>query len=462
MQFERTSQDGLTVSFSVTIVSKDLQSKKKDYILSRAKKVRLDGFRPGKVPQNILEQHLGGDALNHALRTSVDEAIKKVAAENNLRYVNDPQIDLKDFEEGKDVVFSLSFETLPDIVIKDFKTLPPLETLDVTIDPKEVQESLEGLHKQHQSFKPEEGRVAQKGDRVACILSLRMNGKPVKKYEKLPLTIAVGENNLPFSEVEEKVIGMKAGDDKEFETVASDDLGDKVLAGKKISARVSVKDVLAPQTFELDDVFAKEFGEDSLDALKGKLQERLKAEYAQIARLYTKRQLLDALEKEYTFDLPKSMVASEFETIWGHLQREIEDAKAKGETIDNEGKTDEDVRAEYERIANRRVQLGLLISHIAGQQKIQLSQEDLRQAIFQEAMRYPGQERRVMDYYRSHPKMIDRLAAPILEDKVVDYVLSQMTVSSIKISTKDFKEKVRGIVPTSFDDEVNDDRETAA
>lgn len=462
MQFQRTSQDGLMISFSVTIASKDLQVKKNDYIASRARKVRLDGFRPGKVPQNILEQHLGGDALNHALRTSVDEAIKKVATDNNLRYVNEPHIDLKEFEEGKDVVFSLSFETLPIIEIKDFKSLPTLETLDVDIDPKEVQESLEGLHKQHQSFKPEEGRSAQKGDRVACTLSLRMNGKPVKKYEKLSLTIAVGENNLPFSDVEEKVLNMKSGESKEFDSVISKDFGDKILAGKTVSVRVSVKDVLAPQSFQLDDAFAKEFGEESLDALKNKLQERLKAEYAQVARLYTKRHLLDALEKEYTFDLPKSMVTSEFETIWSQLQREIELAKEKGETIDNEGKSDDDVRAEYERIASRRVQLGLLISHIAGQQKIQLSQEELRQAIFQEAMRYPGQERRVMEYYRTHPKMIDRLAAPIMEDKVVDYILSQMTVSSVKISTKDFKEKVRGVVPTSFDDAVHDDQETAA
>ena len=463
MQVQRTSQDGLTVSFSVTISSDDLQNKKNEYIASRARKVRLDGFRPGKVPQHILEQHLGGDALNHALRTSVDEAIKKTASENNLRYVNEPHVDFKELEDGKDVIFSLSFETLPEIALKDFKSLASLEKFEVELDAKEIQESLEGLHKQHQSFKPEEGRVAQKGDRVSATLSVRLHGKPVKKYEKLALTLAVGENNLPFSNVEVQSEGMKAGDVKECDSVVSSDFGDKALSGKAVSVRIHVKEVLTLQAFQLDDVFAKEFGEESFDALKVKVSDRLKAEYDQIARLYTKRHLLDALEKEYTFDLPKSMVNAEFETIWGHLQREIEEAKANGDTIDNEGKTDEEVRAEYERIAKRRVQLGLLISHIAGEQKIQLSQEDLRQAIFQEAMRYPGQERRVMEYYRTHPKMIDRLAAPLLEDKVVDYILSQMTVSNVKISTQDFKEKVRGVVPTSFDDDdAQDNQETAA
>ncbi len=456
MQVQLLSSDGLMREFRVVIPASDLNEKKTGYINSRAHKVKVDGFRPGKVPAYILEQRLGGDALNHALRASIDESIKAAAKGHNLQYINEPKVDFDEFEEGRDLTFKITFDVMPKIETKDFSVIS-LEKLVADVGEKEIEKSLHDLHKNHKAFQSEEGRTVQIGDRVSCGVSLTLSGKKVKDYQKVSVTLDVGANAFMLSGIDNQIVGMKAGDQKTFLSTVSPDFSDKEIAGREVEATLVVKQAFAPKTFELDDAFAKEFGQESFDALKSHLKENLRNNYNSIGRLYMKRHLLDELEKAYDFDLPESMVKTEFENIWQHLQNEISGAKARGDKIDDEDKSEEQLRTEYEKIAQRRVRLGLVISHIAKEEKIQLTQDELRNAIYREAMRYRGQERKVMEYYRNNPQMIDRIAAPLLEDKVVDFISTKAQTKEVKVDVEGLKKKVKGIVPTMFDDEAEEE-----
>ncbi|MBX9976849.1 MAG: trigger factor, partial [Alphaproteobacteria bacterium] len=332
MHVQLLSSDGLTREFKVVIPANDLNAKKKDYIKSRAHKVKIDGFRPGKVPAHLLEQRLGGDAFNHALRTSIDQSIKTTAKDHNLQYINEPKVDFEEFDEGKDLAFTLTFEVMPEIETKDFSGIK-LDKLVVDVADTEVEKSLKDLHENHTAFKPEEGRAAKKGDRVSCDISLTQGGKKLAGYQNLSATVDVGAKTFILSDMDDQVLGAKEGETKTFSSTVADNFGDKKLAGKSVDVTLIVKSVLAPKAFKIDDEFAKEFGKDTLDALKKDMKEGLERNYTGIARLYLKRHLLDELEKMYDFPLPESMVKSEFDAIWKHLQNEMEKAKAAGENI---------------------------------------------------------------------------------------------------------------------------------
>lgn len=451
MDIKLTSQEGLSRNFKVVVPASDIKTKKETYIKNQAGRVKVDGFRPGKAPMSVLEQRLGGDALNHALRNSIDAAIKSAVKDHNLRYIGEPKVEFDEFNEGSDLSFSLGFEIMPDVEVKDFSKLE-LENLVVDLSDKEVDESIKDLHKKHKSFQPSEGK-AKKGSRVSVEITLSQDGKNLSKYNKVNATVDLDSKSFMLSGFDTELAGTKAGDEKTFESTVAENFADKELAGKKVQAHVVVKQVLEPKEHKIDDAFAKEFGHDSLDVLKNKMRENLEKNYASIARLYMKRHLLDALDKMYDFDLPKSMVEGEFNNIWQHLQNEIAQAKANGEYDEKDAKPEAELKAEYEAIAKRRVKLGLVISEVARVEKINLSQEELRNAIYREAMRYPGQERQVMDYFRSHPQAIDRIAAPILEDKVVDQIATKVKTKEIKVDVPSLKKKVRGVVPTLFDEE---------
>lgn len=458
MNINLTSSEGLIKVFDVTISSDDIQSKKNNYIKARASKIKIDGFRPGKAPVAMIEARLGGDALNHALKKSVDAALDKIIQDHSFRANGQPDLKLGEFEEGKDLTFTVTYECMPEIQVASIGHIE-LEKIIVDVSEKDVDESLDRLHKEYKGYKVESDRAVQKDDKVKGRLSLiGQDGKPVSGYQKIDVDFVVGTGDFAIPQTEKEVIGKKAGEHLSFTAKTSDNLSDQKVSGKEFTIEFDVVEVLAPVKHKKDDAFAKEFNKETLADLRDALKERVANEFNSVARLYSKRRLLDALEKEYSFDLPPSMVKNEFDNIWGHLQREMDAAKARGDEIDHEGKTDDEIRAEYESIARRRVKLGLLVSHIAQKEKILLNQEEIREAIFKEAMRYPNQMMEVMEFYRKNPRMIDRIAAPMMEDKVVDFLLTQVVLKDVTLGINALKEKVKGVIPTAFDeDDVNEE-----
>lgn len=452
MDIKISGEESLQKTFQVIVPSSDIATKKMGFIKSRAHKVKIDGFRPGKAPMPILEQRLGEDALNHVLRTSIDTAVKSCVKDHDLRYIGEPKVDFGDFSEGKDLSFSVQFELLPNVEVKDYSGLS-LEKIVVDVQDKDVTEALNRLHKDHKSFEENESdKPAKKGDRVAIECTLSENGAPLANYPAFEANVELGEEFM-LSDLDKVLIGAKVGDVKETETTVSKKLQDANLAGKAFHVSIKVKKINAPIVHKIDDTFAKEFGQESLETLKKTLKENLARNYESIARLYMKRHLLDALEGMYSFELPKSMVNNEFNTIWNHLQAEINTAKQSGEYDESETKPEEELKSDYEKIAARRVKLGLVISEVARAEKIQLSQDELRNALYREAMKYQGQERQVMEYFRNHPENIERIAAPILEDKVVDHIATKVKMNEVKVDVTGLKKKVKGVVPTMFDHE---------
>ncbi len=452
MEIKLTSNKGLTKVFDVVVTSQDILSKKAAYIKARASKVKVDGFRPGKAPAHVLEQRLGDEALNSVLRTSIDTAIKTSAKDHELRYIGEPKVDFEDFSEGKDLSFKITFEVMPNIEVKPFDKIE-LEKLLVEVSDKEVDDSIKDLHKNHKSFKPEDNAKAEKGCRIQIDLTLLDAGKKVPNYTNVETTVDLGDESFMLSGFDKALTGATESEEKTFRSEIASNFHDKALAGKSLDAVVKVKKVLKPVTHKIDDAFAKEFGHDSLDALKQTMRDNLTRNYESIARLYMKRHMLDKLETEYDFDLPESMVNNEFNNIWQHLQNEIAAAKASGEFDEKDAKPEEELKAEYTSIAKRRVKLGLVISEVAKKEKIQLSQDELRNAIYREAMKYTGQERQAMEYFRNNPQAIDAVAAPILEDKVVDHIATKVKTKETKVDVPTLKKKVKGVVPTLFDDE---------
>lgn len=452
MDIKLSGEESLKKTFQVVVPSSDISTTKMGFIKSRAHKIKVDGFRPGKAPMPILEQRLGEEALNHVLRNSIDIAVKSCVKDHDLRYIGQPKVDFGDFSEGKDLSFSVEFELLPHVEVKDYSGFN-LEKISVDLQEKDIEEALNRLHKDHKSFDQNESiQPAQKGDRVNIECTLFENGTPLTNYSKFTVNVILGEDFM-LEGIDKVLVGAKNGETKETDTTVSKKLQDPAIAGKTLQAFLMVKEIHSPVAHKIDDAFAKEFGQESLEAFKNTLKENLSNNYAHISRLYMKRHLLDALAGMYDFDLPKSMVENEFNAIWGHLQAEINTAKEKGEYDETDAKPEAELKEEYEKIAQRRVKLGLVISEVARAEKIQISQDELRNALHKEAMKYQGQERQVMEYFRSHPEQIERIAAPLLEDKVVDHISTKAKINEVKVDVDGLKKKVKGVVPTMFDQE---------
>lgn len=453
MHIELLSSSGLIKEFKVVVPSDTINTHKNDYIKARAHKVKVDGFRPGKVPLAILEQRLGGDALNHALRTMLDEAIKTTVKDNNLQYINDPNADFEEFREGKDLCFKLTFETLPEFEIKDFSSIS-LEKLTVSIPDTEIQKALDNLFEKHHVIfeKTKENRGVKSGDRVDCLISVKLNGKKVAGHQDQKVEVIIGSSDSFFvPNIEEILLSMKEGQEETFTATVRENYSDKAIAGKNVEVIVHIDAILEPKTLEKNDEFAEQFGKNTLEELKEAVKKDLENNYNTIAHLYLKRHLLDALDSAYIFDLPESMVEGEFNVIWKHLQDELIEAKEQGEEDEVAGKSEEELREEYKKIAERRVRLGLIISKVAKENKIQLTSDEISDAVFKEAIRHRSQVEKVLQYYRNHPAAVDRLVAPLLEEKTVDFIAAQTNLTENVVDIDTLREKTKNIMPVLFD-----------
>ena len=328
-----------------------------------------------------------------------------------------------------DLDYEMSFEVIPEIGITDLSKLE-LERLVVEVAPEAVDEVIEDLKKRSTTYEPEEGRVAANGDRVTVDFVGKIDGVPFEGGEDKDMAVIVGQGNF-IPGFEEGLVGTKAGDEKVVKATFPESYQVDTLAGKEAEFDVKVTEVAAPKLPEVNDDFAKTLGAENIDNLKELITKQLEQEYAQGARMKIKRELLDALEKAHDFELPASLVESEFDSIWKQLGDEM---MRSGKSFEDEGKTEESAREEYQKLAERRVRLGLVIGEIGDKNKIQVTQDELRRALVEQARRYPGQEKFVYEYYEKTPGALAQLRAPIFEDKVVDYVLDQAKPAEKKVS----------------------------
>lgn len=461
MQVAKTLSENLRHQFKITASAAELEKTYSDHLNKLGGKVKIPGFRPGKTPVSILEQKYGSQAWEDSGNDILRAALNQIYKENNFRNAIEPAIQMISFEKGKNFECQITFEVLPDIQIKSFKDIS-LDVLDVTIDDKDVEQRLQKMCQEHIRYQnPQDGRSARKGDLVSVKWSgVLEDGKGIELPETYQILLGPEKEDSPFAPVVKALYGKKPGD--KFEENVQFSKQEKVtdLAGKKATVKVEIQKVEEPVTFKLDDNFAKEFNLNTLDDLRQSVRGAIENESRKVAHLYTKRNLLDALDDQYNFDLPPTMVENEFKAIWAQLQRELAEARASGDLDEeDEKKSEEELKADYEIIAKRRVRLGLLISHLAEINKLKLTDEEVRMAVFQEAMRYPNQKDAVIKYYLNNNQALRNLVAPLLEDKVVDYILANSNVKERKVDFSTLKKVVKGVIPTPYDEEFEDAQE---
>ncbi|MDD3029913.1 MAG: trigger factor [Alphaproteobacteria bacterium] len=423
-------EEGLKHEFSITISQSSLEDAKGNRLAEIAKTVKLQGFRPGKVPLPVVAQRFGSEAYAEALEKSVSKTIDDLLTERKLRPATQPKVEFKSSDEGKDVSFTIAFDSLPDIKLIDFGTLA-LERPIAAVEDAKIEETLVTLTKRmRQPEKVEEKRGAEMGDVVIVDFDGSVDGekRPGMKGEDHPLEL--GSKSF-IDTFEDQLVGTKVGEEKSIKVTFPKDYHASDLAGKEAVFEVSVKEIRQHKPVVLDEALAKELGFPNLEGLRSRIAKDIQADYDRISRTVIKRALMDKLAEAYSFDIPQTLSDAEFESIW----HQLEHAKEHNELSDEDKNKDEDtLRKEYRAIADRRIRLGLVLAEVSAQNNIQVTADELRSALMAEARRYPGQEKAVFDYYTKTQGAIERLRAPLLEEKVVDFILDKASVTDKKLS----------------------------
>jgi trigger factor len=446
MQVTETVNEGLKRSLRVVVDAAELERDFSSRLGQLSGQVRLKGFRPGKVPVNHLRRIYGKSVMAEVLQKKVDDSSKMALAERQLKPAYSPEIDLPQDQgeierlmEGKgDLAFTMTFEIVPSIEVKDFTALE-LERLTVDVSDDLVNEALGRIAAQNLEFeqRPEDA-PAEKGDRLVLSFVGRMDGEAFEggSAEDVPLVLGSGQFLPGF---EDQLIGVKSGENRLVKTEFPADYSVAKLAGRTAEFEVQVKSVSAPKQAEVDDALALRLGLESLDALKENVRARLAGELAQMSAMKLKRDLLDQLDAQYNFELPQRLVDAEFDQIWSALQREMQQSSR---SFADENTTEEEARKEYQAIANRRVRLGLLLGTIGERAGVTISDEEMQRALIDRARQFPGQERKVIDFYRKSPNALIELRGPVFEQKVVDFILSQAKMTNKKVARDELAKAV--------------------
>jgi trigger factor len=433
MQITETTSDGLKHEFKVTVGADDIAKRVETRLNELGRQVRLPGFRPGKVPLTVLRQRYGTSVMGEVLERAVNDSSNEAMREHKLRPALQPKIEIVSFNEGKDLEYKLAVEVLPDVVPMNFTELS-LERLRPEVPDAEVDQALERIAKQQRKNAPVD-RLAQSGDIVVIDFTGTIDGTEFPGGSAKGQRLELGASQF-IPGFEDQLIGAKAGDSRSVNVTFPADYGASDLAGKAASFAVEVKEVREVAAQPVDESLAEAVGMENLAALRDAVRQQIERDYAGIARQRLKRQLLDHLSERHDFPVPQGMVDLELDVIWKQFEAERERLKQQGGTPDGEGKSDEEIKTEYRPIAERRVRLGLLLSEVGRNNNIQVTQEELNRALAEEARRFPGHERQVIEYYRNQAGALDNLRAPIFENKVIDFIveMAKVTERSVPIA----------------------------
>ena len=423
----------LSQTLKITIPAKDFADKMTARLEEIRREAKLPGFRPGQAPINMIRQKYENAVKGEVLDRAINDAVVAELEAKNLRPAMRPAVKMDRMEEGKDITLTVEFEALPDIKTKPFDKIK-VERMKAMAGDAEIKDALDKLTEGRKTSEPlKEDRPTQKGDVLVIDFVGTMDGKEFKGGSGKDAYLELGSNTF-IPGFEDQLTGHKVGETVDVNVTFPDNYHAKELAGKKAKFETKIKELRAWKKPEIDDEFAKFFGAKDLAGLKEMIKGELNKEYDRVARMHAKRALLDALNEEYDFDVPEGMVKSEFDSIWA----QFEQAQKNNQLDEEEQKKSEDtLKKEYQKIAERRVRLGLLLAKIADENKVKVEREDLSKAIIEEAHRYPGQEQRVFEYYTKNPEAMEMLRAPVFEEKIVDFLLGKVAVTDKPTPVKD-------------------------
>lgn len=444
MQVTETQNAGLKREFKVVIGQAELDQELNAKLADMSKRANIKGFRPGKVPVAHLKRVYGRSAMAEVLQDAVDARSKRLLEEKNLKPAYQPEVKLPTDEaeiaavmDGKqDLAFTMALEVIPDFEIKDHSGLS-LTRHVAAVAETEIEETLKRIASQSKNFEEKKGKAA-KGDRVTINFVGTIDGTAFEGGTAEDVALEIGSGQF-IPGFEDQLIGVKAGDDVTVKVSFPADYGVAELAGKPAEFATKVTKVEGAKDAAIDDEFAKKMGFEDLSKLKDMIKERMGAEYVQMSAMKLKRDVLDALDKEYSFELPEKLVEAEFDGIWNALQGEM---TRSGKSFADEGTTEEDARKEYRAIAERRVRLGLVLGRMGEKQGVVVSEQELQNALMNRMRQFPGQEKMVIDYYRRNPGAMMELRGPIFEQKVVDGIVAAAKLAEKTVSKEELQKMV--------------------
>jgi len=442
MQVTETLSDGLKRGYTVVLPVADLEARRTERLASLGKTLRLPGFRPGKVPMPIVKQRFGKDISAEVLQESVNEATQQVLSDRGLRPAQTPKVDMVTEDPialAGDLEFKLEMELLPDITLPDFGTIA-LTRYKAELPADTVDKALQQIAKFNHTLEPlsdetldARGNGASSGEVVTIDFEGKVDGEPFEGGKGTDMPVEIGGDGF-IPGFAEQLEGALPGQTRVLHVTFPENYGKAELAGKAATFDVTVKQVSNQTIPVIDDDLAKKLGAENLDAVREVIISRQQQEFDSASRMRLKKELLDALAGMSSFPVPESILDQEFNQIWNQFDQA---RKAGTQDEEDKGKDEETLKAEYRGIAERRVRLGLLLAEIARTNAITVSEQEVDRAMMQRAMQYPGQEMQMLELFRKYPHFVNSVRGPLLEDKVVDFVLELATVTDVTVTPEE-------------------------
>ena len=446
MNVSETKSEGLLREYQIVVTAAEIDAEVSKKLEEIATTVKMPGFRPGKVPMSIVKSRFTDQVRGDAIKAALDEGARQAIEGNDLRLASQPQVDIKSYEDGKDLEASLACEVMPAIMLPDLGKVS-VDRPKIDSDPKEVEEALGRIADENRpTTSIAKARAAKLGDVAMIDFIGRIDGEAFEGGTAEGHSLELGSNSF-IPGFEEGLIGAKPGTTIDVSVTFPEDYQAAHLAGKLAVFEVIVKELHEKADASIDDELATRLGFENLDGLKGAIAEQINGQHQTALRQLIKKNVLDALAEGDAFDVPPSLFKQEYESVaramnpkvteqdhdhdhdHGHDHDDDHDHPAADEGMDD------DAKAEAEAVATRRVRLGLLVTEIGRENNIEVTEEDTRRAVFEEARRYPGQEQMVLEYFQKNPKAMQQIAGPIFEDKVIDFILEMAKVTDVSIDT---------------------------
>ncbi len=439
MQVTETLNEGLKREIKVVVTAEDMKAQMETRLADLKNRIKLDGFRQGKVPVSHLRKLYGKSVMSEIVQETIDEQTRSVLSEREEKSAQRPEIKMTEDEKEAETIlagdadfeFSIAYEALPKIEITDLAKIK-IERPVVEVEDQEVKEQVERIAENARTYEPKKGKAA-KGDQVTFDYLGKVDGEPFEGGADNDSKLVLGSESF-IPGFEDDLIGMKAGDTGVVKVTFPADYGAAHLAGKNAEFDVTIKEIGKPGELEIDDELAKTLGLESLEQLTNVVRDQIIGQYGGQTRQKVKRQLLDVLDKAHSFELPETMVDQEFDNIWGQITGDLEKAE---KTFEDEDTTEEEARAEYRTLSERRVRLGLILAEIGAEAKVEVSEQELQQALYQQVQQYPGQEQEMFEFFKGNADALGTLRAPIFEEKVVDHIIEIADVSDKTVSREE-------------------------
>ncbi|HEY7230658.1 MAG TPA: trigger factor [Pseudolabrys sp.] len=441
MQVTETLSEGLKREYRVVVPAAELDAKVNQRLDDLKGRVRINGFRPGKVPVTHLKRVYGRSAMAEVIEATVRDANNQIVTEHGFKLAADPKVTLPTDEgaidqliSGKsDLDYTMALEIVPPITLGDFKSIK-LSKLTADVVDSEVDDGIKNIAEQNRPYTPRSpGDKATKDDRVIISFAGTIDGKPFEGGSGDDAVVLIGSNTF-IPGFEDQLVGITTGETRTLKVTFPAHYMKEDLAGKDAEFVVTAKSIEAPGTVAVDDEFAKSLGLESLEKLRDAVKDRIGREHTAMSRQKIKRALLDELDKMHKFDPPPTLVEEEFERVWKSVLQELENER---KTFADENTTEEKAKAEYRAIAERRVRLGLVLAEIGEKNNITVGDDELTRAVMDRARQFAGREQQVWEYYRQNPQAVAALRAPIFEEKVVDFLLELASVKESKVSREE-------------------------